>query len=72
MGIRNFFNRKKKELKTNKAWLLIGKVVVNPDPTGLEKYFVIEPQRQMTTGELAQLIRDIEKDLDKILGAKNE
>ena len=71
MGVRNFF-RKKKELKPNKAWLVIGKVTVNSNLNDLEKYFIIEPQRKMTTEELAQLIMKIEKDLDEILGVKNE
>jgi len=72
MGIRNFFKKKKKPKPENKAWLIVGRVIVNARPHDWEKYFVIEPQRNMTTEEIAKLIMKIEKELDEILGAKNE
>jgi len=72
MGIRNFFRKKKKPKPENKAWLIVGRVTVNARPHDWEKYFVIEPQRNMTTLELAKLISKIEEGLDEILGEKNE
>lgn len=72
MSVRNFFSGKKKEPKPNKAWLIVGRVTINARPSDLEKYFLIQPQRKMTTEDLAKLIAKFEEDLDELLGGKNE